>query len=296
MATEQRTPESEPDENSRVAHDGSDGDADSLVELARLGAQDSRLRRELYASEAKRNRSVLKQLGRSSDSILDELSRVRLEGHAHPGHLLTPRTESGTPVRDQALTSLGLDVRGTPFDFEWHLIQDWGTPSADRFTGAMRLQVDSRRDTPGDTSHTWNGAGVGIRVRTQSSVTLMRVSGFMPYDFRWHDDSNLEVAHNRGELRVLVREIGGVTRLDHRQSLWNDGTSWYEEHGDESSGVFNDSLYVFVEPNRDHEIWVWFNSSIDYTHEGGSIPPVSSSASNDLNARLAFLVTEQYGA
>jgi hypothetical protein len=200
------------------------------------------------------------------------------------------------PVLDSPSHSLGLNVRGRPFDFDWHDAQDWGTPEADRNDGTMKLQVDSG-GTPGDTNQTWNGAGVGIRFRPQRGVDVMRVAGYLPYNFRWHDDSTLQVAHNHGEVGILIREIGGKTVLNHREPLWSDGTSWYQEHSDEQDGVFNSSSYVFVTPEREVEIWFWCNSSIDFHHETSDIFDFSTSskASNDLQARLGFIVVEQYG-
>lgn len=270
-----------------------DPPSDAIKELETLGSYDSELRRSLAAAEAHRHRSVIEQLASSSGTVAEAIRGISVTSNGRERATAHTPEVIALPTRPLELHSRGLTVRGTPFDFSWESRKDWGGPIADRFTGQLRVQVDSR-STPGDTDHTWNGAGLGIRMHTDPGVQWMRVSGFMPYNYRWHDDSSLEVARNRGELRVLVREVGGRTRLDHRSPLWSDGTGWWEEHGDEDSGVFNDSLHVFVEPDRDHEVWVWFSSSIDYSHSG-SVSPASSSASNDLDARLAFIVTEQYG-
>jgi hypothetical protein len=267
--------------------------ADAIDTLESLGEHDSRSRRALTAAEAERHRDVISQLTSNDGSIAAAIRGVVVKDHGRDREVVQPPIEITMPTRPLELHSRGIAIRGTPFDFQWESRKDWGNPIADRMTGQLRVQADSK-GTPGDTDHTWNAAGIGMRLRSGPGVFWVSISGFMPFNYRWHDDSSLEVARNRGELRLLVREVGGKTRLDHKVPLWNDGTSWWQEHGDEGSGVFNDSLVAFVEPDRDHELWVWFNSSIDYSHEG-SVSPASSSASNDLDARLAFIMTEQYG-
>jgi hypothetical protein len=278
--------------------DGGDG-GDGGRTLAQLGRESARLHGELHAAESARHRSVLEQLVRAEASLADALRDVQVKPSDRyvDTHPATPADLGRLPVLDAPAHSLGLEVRGRPFDFDWHDAQDWGTPDANRDDGTMSLQVDSG-GTPGDTSGTWNGSGVGIHFRPRRGVSFMRVAGYLPYAFRWHDDSTLQVAHNRGEVGILIREIGGRTVLDHREGLWSDGTSWYQEHGGDGDGVFNSSSFVFVTPERPLEIWFWVNSGIDYTHESSDFFSfsTSSSASNDLQARLGFIVVEQFGS
>jgi hypothetical protein len=268
--------------------------SDAIDELEALASSDSRATRAHSLIEVQRHRDVVAQLASGGESVAEALRSVSVVDRVHDRGEARPRLDVSLPTRPLELHSRGLAIRGTPFDFQWEARRDWGGAFADRSTGQLRVQVDSA-STPGDTDHTWNAAGIGIRVPTGPGVQLMRVSGFMPYDFRWHNDSSLEVARNRGDLRVLVREVGGKTRLDHTTSLWAEGTGWWDERGGDGDNVFNDSSYVFVEPDRDHEVWVWFTSSIDYSHSG-QVSPAWSSASNDLDARLAIIVTEQYGS
>jgi len=267
--------------------------SDAIEVLESLATADSRAVRARSAVEAERQRDVVAQLASSGGSVADLLRAVTVTERVRDRGVPGPDLDVGVPTRPLELHSRGLAIRGAPYDFQWEARRDWGGAFADRTTGELRVQVDSA-STPGDTDHTWNAAGLGIRLRSEPGVSLMRVSAYMPYNFRWHNNSSLEVARNRGELRVLVREVGGKTRLDHKAMLWSDGTGWWEEHSGDDSNVFNDSLYVFVQPDRDHEIWVWFTSSIDYSH-AGQVSPASSFASNDLAAGLVIMVTEQYG-
>ena len=280
------------------SNESAEGDSEGARVLQRLGREAAQRRHEAYAVESDRHRDALGGLLKTDGSVGEALRGVRLT--ASDRFVERPRAALADlgelPVLDQPSRSLGLSVRGRPFDFDWHDAQDWGTPDANRNDGTMSLQVDSG-GTPGDTDNTWNGAGVGIRFRPQRGVNFLRVAGYLPYDYRWHDDSTLQVAHNRGQVGILIREIGGGTVLDTRDDLWSDGTSWYQEHGDDQDGVFNRSAFIAVTAERDLEIWFWVNSSIDYSHETSSFFDfsTSSSASNDLHARLGFIVVEQFG-
>jgi hypothetical protein len=197
---------------------------------------------------------------------------------------------------DSRPAAAGLSFRGRPFDFEWTARLDFGAPRADRQAGIMEIDLSSGSG-PFESEHCLNGAGVGVFFRPAGESTFVRVAPYLPYSFRWHDASTLEVARNRGELGVLVREhspLGGVTVLDSRLPLWNDGTSWYMEHSDEQDGTFNDSNYFFATSLRDYEVWFWFNTSIDFHHEGGPFDFGSSRASHFLFAQLGFIVFEQF--
>jgi len=261
--------------------------------LGELGAASSAERRARHAAERRRHHSALHQLVEANDSILTTLERIRFEPseYVDATHPVLPADAPSTEFLDRPARSLGLNVRGRPYDFEWSDRKDWGGAIADRVEGTAELSVSSG-GTPGDTDHTWNGAGLGIRFTP--IVGMLRVAPYLPYHFKWHNDSTLEVARNRGEVGVLVREIGGRTIIDRRDPLWNDGTSWYQEHNDEQDGVFNDSTFFFTESTRELEIWFWFNSSIDYNHTGGAFDFGSSQASNSLGARLGFVVIEQF--
>ena len=275
-------------------NDREQNESEGAALLSELATQSSAVRQGLHAAERRRNHSLLEQVVEADASLLDRLRDIQLEASEFGGELELQRPDDAQwqEFLDRPARSMGLNVRGRPYDFEWSDAVDWGTPSADRNEGTIELSVSSG-GTPGDTEHTWNGAGLGIRFTPV--VGMIRVAPYLPYHYKWHNDSTLEVARNRGEVAVLVREIGGATLVDHRTKLWNDGTSWYQEHNDEQDGVFNDSTFFFTSSRRELEVWYWFNSSIDYNHTtSGFLDFGSSSASNNLAARLVFVVIEQF--
>jgi hypothetical protein len=156
----------------------------------------------------------------------------------------------------------------------------------------MELFVSSGSAEP---PSTWNGAAIGIRFQPAGRSTYVRVAPYLRYGYRWRNDSTLEVARNRGEVGVLVRELGSDTIIiDKRTRLWNDGTSWYQTHSDEQEGTYTDSNYFFASSDHEYSVWFWFNSSIDFNHITGAFDFGRSSASNSLFARLGFVVFEQW--
>jgi hypothetical protein len=98
-----------------------------------------------------------------------------------------------------------------------------------------------------------SAAGVATWFKPKSTSTYVRVAPFAPYWYYWRDDSNLQVAHNFGNICVLVQRFLGPgqfeTVIDSRNSLWSDGTSWYETHQDDQSGTFVDSNYFWASLN-----------------------------------------------
>ena len=108
-----------------------------------------------------------------------------------------------------------LTFRIPPFDVVWTDFQpygDWGTgahgPSAD-ILGHMSLDL---AETYVDSSIAYGGwmrnaAGVGTWFKPKSKSTYVRVAPYLPYNYRWKDDSSLQVAHNSGAISVLVQRF-----------------------------------------------------------------------------------------
>ncbi len=271
-------------------------DSEEVAALDAIATRDAQIRSQLYAKERDRHHVLIQSLievipnaadtlGRLHDALTFEPEAVHYilndPAIAHQQHLLDihPATASG-----------GLIVKGAPYDFEWTARRDRGRPDADATTGAMELDVDSHFAS--EAGSTWNSAGIGVLFQPRARSTYVRVAPYLRYGYTWGNMSSLEVARNRGELGVLVRERdSGTIIVDSRVRLWNDGTSWYELHNNEQDDVYTDSTYFLASSDHEYSVWFWFNSSIDYSH--GSVF-AESWASNSLLARLVFVVFEQW--
>jgi hypothetical protein len=193
--------------------------------------------------------------------------------------------------------------RSAPFDVRWTSFEPEGAkgtgahgPSAD-LAGHMSLDLtETYVDRPvAEGGWMRNAAGVGAWFKPKSPSTYVRVAPYTPYEYRWKDDSSLQVAHNRGDIGVFVQRHLGPgqfeTVLDSREALWRDGTSWYQTHQDEQSGQFVASNYFFASSNDWYLVWVWCNSGIDFATKTTF---GSSKAFNNMKAGLKWLVFEQW--
>jgi hypothetical protein len=89
-----------------------------------------------------------------------------------------------------------------------------------------------------------NAAGLGAWFQPRAPSTYVRVAPLLQYEYRWRDESYLQVAHNRGGVALLVQRWLGPGRfetvIDSRTGLWADGTSWYQEHEGEDASYYTD--------------------------------------------------------
>ncbi|MGF6879160.1 hypothetical protein [Paraburkholderia sp. MM5477-R1] len=111
----------------------------------------------------------------------------------------------------------------------------------------------------------------------QGPAGFAQVRAYTPYNYIWHDKSYLGTAHQHAGFGVLVWSApidGGPSRtdLDHEYWVWNDGTSWYEEHnnasfpGQDSDIALqygNEAPYFSIEPGRIYGAWVWCFADCD---------------------------------
>ena len=275
-------------------------ESSELEFLDAIATREAENRRQQYAKEKELHHLLTRTLVEAIPEAVVTLGRL------HDALALTAE-EARYTLADPAIahqqrllnshlsSSGGLLIEGAPFDFEWRARKDFGSPDADRTTGDMELSVWSGA-TPSNVESTWNGAGIGVSFRPRARSTYVRVAPYLRYGYEWKNDSTLEVARNRGELGVLVREVGsGIIIVDNRVRLWNDGTSWYQTHSDEQDDVFSGSTYFFASSDHEYDVWFWFNSSIDFNHTtSGFLDFGSSQASNSLFARLVFVVFEQW--
>ncbi|HVF17953.1 MAG TPA: hypothetical protein VNA21_13615 [Steroidobacteraceae bacterium] len=274
------------------------GETAALDQIAKHAAQQQRQQHEL---ETRRNREFIRALTELAPGTIEKLRRltpplsnVAIRAQDFLKDTLTVRQLELVKTHGGP-SGGGLKVKGAPFDFEWTAREDFGTPMADRTNGAMELGVSSISiPYDSDAETTWNGAGIGLRFTPKQGNPLVRIAPYLRFNYQWHNDSTLEVARNRGELGILVREgSNGPVLVDRRISLWNDGTSWYQTHSDAQDGVFSESTFFFAQPGRELSIWFWFNSSIDFNKMSGAFDFGGSSASNGLSAQLLFVVIEQ---
>jgi len=111
----------------------------------------------------------------------------------------------------------------------------------------------------------------------QGPAGLAQIRTFTPYGYIWRDLSYLGPAHQHAGFGVLVwsRSLnGGPTRTDqdHEYWIWQDGTSWYEEHTNPSHPnqdfdnalLFGDQAPYFpINPGRIYGAWIWCFGSGD---------------------------------
>jgi len=139
------------------------------------------------------------------------------------------------------------------------------------------------------------GAGMGIWFQPKASLTYVRVSGLVTYDYDWSNSSSLQVARNRGQICKLVRRWIGPgnmeTVLDRRDQLWSDGTGWYEDHADSQNGYWSNQDYFWASSSNWYLVWFWINGGIDFATK---TTIGSSKARQNWRAKVAFVVFEQF--
>ncbi len=268
--------------------------------------------RKAYSLEWERHEALAEILISSSPAarrLVEAIGTVKVSD-AH----LTKSSQVGRldPVLDYQMNIMNgmngmvgdrLSVRGAPFDHTWTVFQPDGArgtaahgPSAS-LMGHMSLDLTETYVDRPVAYGGWmrNAAGVGLWFKPKSTSTYVRVAPFALYNYRWKDQSWLQVAHNSGDFGVFIQRFLGPgqfeTVLDNRQALWRDGTGWYEDHEDEQSGYFVDSNYFWASSNDWYLVWVWCNSGIDFATKTTF---GSSKAFNNLSAGLRWVVFEQW--
>jgi hypothetical protein len=202
-----------------------------------------------------------------------------------------------TPWRDR------ITFRGIPFDTDWayckpdeaNLLGDYG--SGDARTGLLGTRMAESYVSGPVAYGGWIRAagGVGVWFKPKAPHTYIRVSPFINYDYIWSSDSTLQVAHNFGEINTTVTRYvspGNFETITERKiSLWRDGTSWYETHGDSNAGTLANSDYFFGSSNDWYLIWVWCSGGVDFATKTTFS---SSRAQQWMNARVGWFVFEQW--
>jgi hypothetical protein len=191
-----------------------------------------------------------------------------------------------------------------PYDERWTTFQPPGAsgtaahgPSADQVHGNMTIDLtETYVDRPvAEGGWMYAGAGVGLWFKPKAPSTYVRVSGLVNYSYDWADSSSLQVAHNRAQLGTLVSHWRGPgdseVILDHREQLWADGTSWYEDHSDSGGGYWPNQNYFWASSNEWYLVWFWCNGGIDFSTKDTF---GSSKAFQTWRAKVALIVFEQW--
>jgi hypothetical protein len=277
--------------------------------LLQIVNEESGRQRKVYSHEWEQHEMLNEILMRSSKS-----TRKLVEGIGEMKSRFNRKGETlqvgiADQLFDQKMDIKGgifgdrLSFRSAPYDVVWTDFQPfdrWGTaahgPSV-AINGHMSLDLTETYVDRPIAYGGWmrNAAGVGSWFKPKSKSTYVRVAPYLPYNYRWKDDSSLQVAHNSGAVSVLVQRLISPgkfeTVLDNRNQLWSDGTGWYETHSDDQSGVFVNSNYFFASSDEWYLVWVWCNSAIDFATKTTF---GSSRANNHMVAGLKWLVFEQW--
>jgi hypothetical protein len=200
-----------------------------------------------------------------------------------------------TPVTPRVTQGSILQVFAPPYDAVWTQQQpdsDVTQAAADAIQGTFSAYANGGGDS------SFAGAGIGVGFRPLSDMPMAHVRPYLRYSYFWGDFSALATAHTHAFLKMRAIQFGpsGQQTLsppaELAQTLWSDGTSWYEEHGDSGDdvwpGVFQ--LDFPLVANQYYAIWVYCQLFAD---DDGTSDTTSSSANASLSARVPFIVVEE---
>lgn len=276
--------------------------------LSQLMNEQTGQQRQAYCREWERHETLSGILADSlpARNLMNTIGTMKISDTFGSGVLSSIRKDHALEYQmDMMSGSLAdrLSFRSAPYDARWTYFKPDGAlgtaahgPYAD-LEGSMSLDLTETYVDRPVAYGGWmrNGAGVGVWFKPKSTSTYVRIAPYAPYNYRWKDDSSLQVAHNFGQICVFIQRFLGPgnfeTVVDNRQQLWQDGTSWYETHQDDQSGFFTDSNYFWASSNDWYLVWIWCNSGIDFATKTTF---GSSRADNSLSAGLKWLVFEQW--
>ncbi len=120
---------------------------------------------------------------------------------------------------------------------------------------------------------------------------------YLRYSYWWSDFSALATAHTHALLKVrAIQFAAGQQTLsppaEVAQTLWADGTSWYEQDGDSGDDVWPGVLQLDfpMVANQYSGIWIFCQLFAD---DDGTSDSTTSSANASLSVRVPFLVVEE---
>jgi hypothetical protein len=220
---------------------------------------------------------------------LSTLARTEVSTRGVPDNIAGDLV-GGSTVRD-ITADIHLVVPG-----EDNNLQVFTPPFADAWTSLLESQPHKQAEVHADKSSGDFGAvytiekeggsifcGAGVMVLFMRSHPgsppgqgprgWAQVRTYTPFNYRWQDVSYLGPAHQHGGFGVLVWSVpldGGPSRIDqdhHPTSwLWDDGTSWFQSHSNNSFPDYDDDMalivndqppYFPIEPARLYGAWIW---------------------------------------
>jgi hypothetical protein len=144
-------------------------------------------------------------------------------------------------------------------------------------------------------------AGIGAYFRPLSIITYVRVSAFATYSYKWDDSAAIVTAHTDAFIGfyVLSFDLRGRNphiEFDGRTSLWSDGVSGFDAHGDTNDGLLrnpqNEAIFL-ASSDRQYIIWVWANTSGDAKIQDTIFGTFASHSNSDLFVKVPFMVFQQ---
>jgi hypothetical protein len=272
-----------------IARSASSLNSDSLKLAKKVRARD----RETRAIE-RRVMTPMAQLIRAHPSsgpahrdALKRLSKVRRK-------LLKP-PRALAPVTPKVTQGSILQVFAPPYDAAWGQQQpesDLTAASADAFQGTFSATVNGGGDS------SFAGAGIGVGFQAVSDLPMAHVRPYLRYSYEWLDSSALATAHTSAYLKVRAIQFGPSGQqteyppAEVAQTLWNDGTSWYEQHQDSGDEVWPGVIQLDfpLVAGQYYGIWVYCQLFADDNANGSLSDSVADGA---LSARVPFLVVEE---
>jgi hypothetical protein len=221
-------------------------------------------------------------------AALNELKKLNLQPQQ-------PRTGRGTGPTRIVLVHFQPpqpQLATPPFDADFHLgpmavgpLSDSPDAWADKATGKFGFQLWDRG---------WAAAGLGVLVTTSQDAAV----GILPvgyFSYNWHNLNDFpNPSHADGLLGFLTYDLTGSGSVveDAREFIWNDGTSWLEDHsgcGIKSFGSYTSIVNqtIFLSSGKTYLIW---------TYCWGTVDPRGESSFDGELVGLQFLEDTSIGA
>ncbi len=272
---------------------------------------------QLFADSTKRARAVFRRSWERAELVAQAVAQVderfvalteKVSAIEAPELIAHRVTDDPGMMHTLSLNTQGstdrLFIAVPPYDAAWSTFQPPGAvstaargPRVDKERGSFSIDlVETYVDRPvAEDGWMYAGAGVGVWFKPKAPNTYVRVSALTEYDYDWADSSSLQVAHNRAQIcKLVLRRVGPgnlVTVLDRRDPLWNDGTSWYEDHSDSQNGHWSNQDYFFASSSEWYLVWIWCNGGIDFATK---TTIGSSKARQALRVRVPLIVFEEW--
>lgn len=217
---------------------------------------------------------------------------VKRSGKVRRKKLTPPRAMA--PVTPRVTAGSILQVFAPPYDAAWGDQQpqsDLTQANADAFQGTFSATVN------GGGSSSFAGAGIGVGYSPISDMPMAHVRPYLRYSYEWYDSSWLATAHTSAYLKVRAIQFGPSGQetvyppAEVSQTLWNDGTSWYEQHDDSGDEVWPGVIQLDfpLVAGQYYGIWVYCQLFADDNANGN----LDSVADGTLSARVPFIVVEE---